>query len=279
MNKKTQRIDTEVLHSQKKANNRLKLSAKTWFIVAVIGQWMFAVYVAGIYWLSALQGKFAQWDKVVPKGFVKGDTMGNTAMIVHMLLAFVVIVGGPLQFVPSIQRKYPKFHRWNGRVYMVMVFLVSSAGLYMAWAKGGIGGPFQYASSTLSTILIFSFGILAWRTAIQRKFKAHNRWAFRLFLAGIGVWFARLGFMSWIIIHKVLGYNHKPYWPHFYDIWSFGQYVLPLLMFEIYYRTLEKSSKSRKYAVMSVLYFLTFLTIVGIISATIILWIPRLSMI
>ncbi|OJJ21872.1 hypothetical protein BKI52_13085 [marine bacterium AO1-C] len=260
-----------------RANNTLKRSAKVWFIVAVIGQLMFAVYVAGFYWLSALQGNFAKWEKATPKGFVEGDVMGNTAMIMHMLLALIIIVGGPLQFVPHIQRKYRKFHRWNGRVYMITVFLVSGTGLYMVWAKGGIGGPFQYAASTLNTILIFWFGILTWRTAVQRKLKVHKRWAFRLFLAGSGVWFARLGFMSWVMTHVTLGYDYNTYWPHFYNIWSFGQFVVPLLAFELYWRTLEKSSKTRKYAFTGLLYFLTLLTAIGIISVTIAMWIPRLT--
>lgn len=276
MNKTAQPI-TANARTKSRADKRLKLSAKIWFIVAVMGQWMFAIYVAGFYWLSALQGDFAKWNKIVPKGFVKGDIMGNTAMVIHMLLAFIIIVGGPLQFIPRIQRKFKTFHRWNGRVYMITVFLVSGSGLYMAWAKGGIGGPFQYAASTLNTLLIFCFGIMTWRTAIQRKFKIHNRWAFRLFLAGSGVWFARLGFMNWVMIHTALGFNYKPYWPHFYDIWSFGQFCLPLLVFEIYYHTLEKPGKHRKHALMGVLYFLTLLTVLGIISATIALWIPRLQ--
>ena len=282
MNKTTQHIDVAAQPQTKSGNKALKTSAKTWFMVAVVGQWMFAIYVAGFYWLSALQGDLAKWEKALPKGFAKGDVMGNTAIVMHMLLAFIIIVGGPLQFVPSFQRKFRKFHRWNGRVYMVTVFLVSGTGLYMVWAKGGVGGPFQYAASTLNTILIFCFGTLTWRTALQRKFKAHNRWAFRLFLAGSGVWFARLGFMSWGVLHHIFGFNPKPYFPYFYDIWSFGQFVVPLLMFEIYYRTLEKQGKekqvkTRKRVLTGVLYFLTLLTAIGIASVTIAMWIPRLT--
>ncbi len=46
------------------ANSALKFAASFWFVIAVIGQWMFASYVAGFYGGSALRGELAVWNKV-----------------------------------------------------------------------------------------------------------------------------------------------------------------------------------------------------------------------
>ncbi|HAS46791.1 MAG TPA: hypothetical protein DCS93_40275 [Microscillaceae bacterium] len=275
MNKTTQL--TEVATRRRSFSDKfLKNTVRCWFIMAVLGQWIFAIYVSGFYAGNAINGNFEEWKKALPHGLGKGDPVGNAAIMIHVFLAIIIIVGGPLQFVPYLQRKFRKFHRWNGRIYTLMMFLVSTAGLYMVWITGSGGGPFQYAGLTLDTILIFWFGILAWRTAIKRKFVAHSRWAFRLFLAGIGVWFARVGYMAWVLLHQGFGFNSKTYFTEFFDIWSFAQYLLPLLLFEIYIRVKSGSRKTPKYVLGGTLILFTLIMVVGIFGATIGIWIPLL---
>lgn len=38
-------------------------------------------------------------------GFIRGDSAGNTAMAAHVVLAFVIMTGGPLQLVPQIRAR------------------------------------------------------------------------------------------------------------------------------------------------------------------------------
>jgi len=55
----------------------LKAAATSWFVVAVVGQLIFVAYVIGFYGRAAMQGRFETWNKVLPHGYVPGDTFGN----------------------------------------------------------------------------------------------------------------------------------------------------------------------------------------------------------
>ena len=70
----------------------------------------------------------------MPTGHIAGDTMGNVAMVIHILIAAVVTLGGPLQLIPRVRASFPAFHRWNGRVETTTVVVTSITGLYL-------GGP------------------------------------------------------------------------------------------------------------------------------------------
>jgi len=83
---------------------------------------------------------------------------------------------------PTNTPQSPAFHRWNGRVYMVSAFSVSLAGLYMMWFRGTVGGFSQHLAQSLDAVLIMLFAVIALRYAMARDFKAHRRWALRLYL-------------------------------------------------------------------------------------------------
>ena len=91
----------------------LRAAATSWFIVAILGQWIFVAYVIGFYGSAAVRGRFEEWNKVLPHGYVAGDTVGNLVVSLHLLFAVVVIVGGALQLIPQVRRIAPAFHRWN----------------------------------------------------------------------------------------------------------------------------------------------------------------------
>ena len=114
--------------SANRASRALKGAAVSWFTVAVLGQWMFVAYVIGFYGSAAIRGRFEEWNKVLPHGYVAGDTVGNLVVSLHLLFAVVVIVGGALQLLPQVRRIAPAFHRWNGRVYLSSVLLMSVGG-------------------------------------------------------------------------------------------------------------------------------------------------------
>lgn len=54
------------------ARKALNYAAQFWFVVAVAGQWIFALYVLGLYGGHAIRGNFSGWNNVLPEGFVPG---------------------------------------------------------------------------------------------------------------------------------------------------------------------------------------------------------------
>lgn len=56
-----------------------------WFAIAALGQLLFAAYVLGFYGRLAWQGRPQDWDRVLPHGYVAGDTFFNAVLALHLL--------------------------------------------------------------------------------------------------------------------------------------------------------------------------------------------------
>ena len=254
----------------------LKTVASIWFITAVLGQWIFAIYVGAFYGGAAIEGDFMKWNRVLPHGYIEGATMGNIAVATHVFFAVAILVGGPLQFIPGIRKRFKKFHRINGRLYTILVVLVSSSGLFMVLSRGTISGIVGDISIGMNALLIFVFSFLTIQKARLKNFEAHSQWAFRLFLVANGVWFFRIGLMFWLMIMGgPVGFDPETFRGPFLIFLGFGQYVLPLLIYQYYIKS--KRGKPREKLVTSMLLLVcTLITGVGIFAATMGMWLPRL---
>jgi predicted membrane protein DUF2306 len=255
----------------------LSIAARLWFVVAVAGQWMFAYYVAALYGGSALRGDWTAWHKRMANGH--GSAMlGNVAMAIHLFLAVIILLGGPLQLIPQLRRLALSFHRWNGRVYVLALFIATISALYMVWFRGTAGDFSQHVGVSLDAALIMIFAVVAVRYAIARDFKTHGRWALRLFMVVNGVWFFRVGMMLWLVINRgPAGFDPKTFTGPFLTFWSFGNYLLPLAILELYLRTTDRSSSSARFAMATGLLILTVAMGIGIAVATKVMWLPRLK--
>jgi len=259
------------------AEKALNMAARVWFIVAVAGQWMFAYYVAALYGGSALRGDWTAWHKRMAHG--QGPAMlGNIAMAVHLSLAVIILLGGPLQLIPQLRRRAPSFHRWNGRMYVVALFMATISALYMVWFRGTAGDFAQHIGVSLNAVLIMIFAVVAVRYAITRDLGPHRRWALRLFMVVNGVWFFRVGLMVWLVInHGPAGFNPDTFTGPFLTFWSFANYLLPLAILELYLRTTNRSTPSARLAMATGLFIVTVAMALGIVVATKVMWLPRLK--
>jgi uncharacterized membrane protein len=259
------------------ADGALPTAARLWYLTAVVGQLVFAFAVASFYASAVVRGNLAAWNRFMPHGYVTGDTVGNTVVAVHLLAAVFIIVSGAIQLVPQVRRRVPSLHRWNGRLYMLCAFTVSLAGLYMIWRRGGVGDLTQKLGITLNAVLILVFAALALRSAIGRDFKTHRRWALRLFLVVSGVWFFRIGLaLSFLIFKGPVGFDPKTFQGPFLSFLSYGSYLLPLAVLELYLRA-ERSSAPIRLVMAGGLLALTVAMGVGVFGATLILWLPRIK--
>ncbi|TSE10373.1 MULTISPECIES: DUF2306 domain-containing protein [Aquimarina] len=259
------------------ADKVLNATVTFWFTVAVAGQWLFAYYVTAFYGGAALQGDLMKWNQVLPHGYTPGETMGNLAVAIHLLLAVIMMVGGPLQFIPQLRTRARSFHRWNGRLYIITAFVISFSGVYMVLSKGTVSGLIGDISVSINGILIMLFAALAWRTAVARKFDAHRRWVLRLFLVVNGVWFFRIGLMLWLFIHGgPVGFDPETFRGPFLIFLGFGQYVIPLIILELYLYVQNNSGALGRILMATGFGVLTILMGIGIFAATMGMWLPRI---
>ena len=259
------------------ADRALTIAAGSWFAVTVLGQLIFAAYIAILYGGSAARGNLAAWTSGGARGIVHGDALGNVAFASHLLLAFVIVVGSGLQLVPVVRRRVPALHRWTGRAFMVAASLASLGGLYLMWVRGAAGDLTQHIGTSVNAVLILACVLLAWRAARAREFGAHRRWALRLFLCANGVWFFRIGLMLWLMIfRKPLGFDMKSFQGPFLSALTFAQYLLPLAVLELYLRSRAGGGTRQRVAMAAVLGFVTVATGMGVVGATLGLWLPHM---
>src|SRR3984957_280531 len=212
-------------HSPRKlADKTLQAAAAFWFVVCVLGQLVFAFTVASFYGLTAARGNWQQWNKSMTHGYAPGHPLGNLLVSIHLASAVIILLSGAMQLIPQIRRHAPRFHRWNGRVYMVTAFTVSLAGLYMMWFRGTVGDLSQHLGQSLRAVLIIAWALVALRFAIVRDFKAHRRWAPPLFMVVSASLFIRAGiFFSFLVNQGPFGFNPTTFSGPFLTFMSFDQ--------------------------------------------------------
>lgn len=260
------------------ARKLLNASTTSWFLTAVFGQWFFAYYIMIFYGGNAIQGDWAAWSSRMIHGIVEGDMIGNIAVLIHILLAFVVSFCGPLQFIPQIRNNYPAFHRFNGRLYIITSLVISIAAIYMIWSREAIiGGVMGQIGTSLDGVLVIICAIMTVRFAMARKISIHRRWALRLFILVSGVWFFRVIRGFWIFVNDGTspGTNGNLTGP-FDLVLNFAGYLVPLLILECYFRVRDNGKTTSQYTMAAIILLLTGAMAIGIYSAIHIFWLPNI---
>jgi hypothetical protein len=260
------------------ADRALRAAAGFWFMVAVLGQVVFAFAVASFYGLSAARGNWQQWNKSMSHGYTPGHPMDNVVVAIHLASAVIILLSGAIQLIPKIRHRFPVFHRWNGRVYFVTAFALSLAGLYMLWFRGSVGDLPQHLGQSLDAVLIMLCSAMALRDALARDFNAHRRWALRLFMVVSASLFIRAGvFLSFALNHGPFGFDQATFSGPFLTFMSFGQYLVPLAVLEIYLRTQNGAGARGRFAMAIGLVALTVVMGAGIAVVTTAVFLPNIK--
>jgi uncharacterized membrane protein len=107
--------------------------------------------------------------------------------LIHILAGLLFMMVGPLQFSRTLRGRYPKFHRVNGRIFLVCAAIVGISALVMSLGMPAIGGVNQAAATTLfATFFLFALG-RAFRHIRRREMALHREWMIRAFGTGLGV--------------------------------------------------------------------------------------------
>lgn len=247
------------------AQRLLLASGVIWFVPALIGNWIFGYHVAETYLVAALGGDYTAWTQRLFVGLVEGDAIGNAALAVHLVIAFIVTIGGPLQFVPQIRRHAPAFHRWNGRLYIFAGVLTSIAALYMTATRDTFGPDSLEIAISINGVLILVFAAMTLRYAVARNIEVHQRWALRAFIAMSGVWFLRImyAFLAIVTRGQVPGSTSDMSGPTNLVL-SFACFLLPLAVLELYFHAKRGQGAAGKLAVATLIMTAAVATSIGV---------------
>jgi uncharacterized membrane protein len=106
--------------------------------------------------------------------------------LAHIVPAMLFMLLGPLQFVRSLRSKYPKVHRWSGRIFLTASAVVGVTGLTLAFGRT-IGGVDEKAAIGLfGSFFLIALAKALWH-ALRREFAQHREWMIRGYAIGLAV--------------------------------------------------------------------------------------------
>ncbi|MFW8591452.1 DUF2306 domain-containing protein [Glaciecola sp. 2405UD65-10] len=252
----------------------LQFSKKAWFVSLLIAQCVFVTYLALGYGFSAATANIDAWNKFNQTAYVENDILGNTLYGLHVLLAIVMIIGGSMQLIPQIRQRFSRFHRINGRVFVLFACIISIAGLILINTRGTVGNFLMHSLTSFSGLVVLTSSYFAVMAARKHKIAIHQTWAIRLFLAANGVLFFRLMLFAWLLGFGTLGINFEDFTGPTVVSISVCSYVVPLLIFECV-RFAEKSKKSVLcYLCCALLIMISLIFLVGLFGISAGSWFP-----
>ena len=250
----------------------LKKTVSIWFITALLGQWVFIIYLLFYYIFPAIQKGLVAWSgNQLVTGYVAEDPVGNFAVATHIFISILILGLGPLQLIPRIRNRFPRFHRWAGRIYLSAVVITSFAGLYMIWVRGNPqAGLIEHIGTTLGGVLIIISSILTYYYARSKKFSLHSRWALRVFIIASGVWVIRLGY-GWFFFLDFPDSSVKA----FSIFISYANYLIPLMLLEFYFYVVDNKKKELYKPIALLIFLVTLFTGLGTWFAVKYVWLPK----
>lgn len=257
------------------ARKTLDIGIKSWFIVAFTGQCAFAIYILSVYALSVMAG--IDIKEVSPTQAVRhADGMNTLVLLAHVLPAAYLSFFGLLQFIPKLRSRYPKFHRINGRIFLLLGFFGALSGLYLQWGAGFRLSDIGSIGITLNGFLIPVAVIFAWRHAVNKKFDHHMRWAMHSFFLVNGVWTFRLYLMGWYLVNQGPNGNSRTLDGPMDIFLSFACYLLPMIIGEIVLWSKKQRNETKVWGSAIVMSLGAIITLIGVIAALLMMWSPRI---
>jgi len=140
----------------------------TWWVAAVLSL-AIAVYSLR----HAIVGEAAYGPELAPSFRVRPKTV-----MAHTLFGPIALVCGMVNLLPAMrQRRRWVAHRWIGRTYLVSAFVLSVAGLLLAFhAAGGLASRIGFALLAVLTLVTVVQG---YRFIKVRSVRQHREWMLR----------------------------------------------------------------------------------------------------
>jgi len=272
----TQAAVTASLFDINNAKTALNGSVKAWFAVAMTGQIVFALYIIFVYTLTLFFG--LDIAHITPtQGYDKANGFDFLVFFTHILPAAYLSLFGMLQLVPAIRVRFRRFHRWNGRIFLILGFSGALTGLYLQWITGLRLSNLGSVGITLNGLLILFAVYQTWRHAISKRFELHMRWAIHTFFLVNAVWSFRLFLMGWYMVNQGPNGNTGNVDGPVDIFFSFACYLIPMAVAELYFWANRQQNARRLWTTTIVVSIGALVTLTGVIAGIMMMWWPRIA--
>jgi uncharacterized membrane protein len=214
----------------------LRVSAALLVAASWISAGAFGLYILAFYLLAVPAGRIAQWNENLSGLFTPRHPLSVLAISAHFATGAILLLLGPVQLIAAVRRRWPRVHRWLGRLYVFAAALAGAGGLAFIVSRGTIGGPVMDVGFGLYGVLILLAAWQTYRLARAGRFDAHRAWSLRLFALVIGSWLYRMDYGLWLTAAH--GLWHRPDFHGGFDrVMSFFFYLPNLALTELFLRT------------------------------------------
>lgn len=151
-------------------------------------------FVLAFIGLAMVVRRILALDNLIPSFVPPGGEAFDAGFAHHPILTLVHIVPGagfmilgPLQFLPRLRNRYPRFHRRCGRVFLLCGFVIGITAGVMPFVMMPIGGVNEAAGVLLFAMYFLTALSKAWWHIIHRRIALHREWMIRAFAVGLAV--------------------------------------------------------------------------------------------
>ena len=258
------------------AKSWLDKSIKGWFVIALCGQWAFALYVLALYAIPLL-ASYDISDITPTQGYEKSVGLDAAMFFGHIIPAVWLSFFGMSQLIPKVRQKFSRWHRWNGRIFFLLGVSGALTGLYLQWVTGLRLSDIGSVGITLNGILIVGAIGMAWFHAVNKRIDKHMRWAIHAFLLVNGVWLFRLSLMAWYIVNQGPNGNTKTLDGPADIFISFACYLIPMMFAELYLWAKKQRNPQTVASSALAIGVAAAVTLIGVVSAIMMMWLPRIT--
>ena len=115
-----------------------------------------------------------------------GFAAHRSLTFVHILPAFLFLALAPLQLVARIRERHVVWHRWSGRILLLLGAVIGATALVMSFTMN-IGGVSETAATTLFALLFLLFLGAGFWNVRKRRIALHREWMTRAFGVVLGI--------------------------------------------------------------------------------------------
>ena len=119
----------------------------------------------------------------------------------HILAGGLFLSLTPFQFSAGIRRRYVRFHRWSGRVLLMVAPPAALTGLLLQ-IRSPYGGILALTATVAVAVLFLASGLMAYVAIRRRDTATHRDWMIRLFAVALGAAVVR---MAGLVLYIITG--------------------------------------------------------------------------
>lgn len=134
-----------------------------------------------------------------PHYLFSDDINANLMIFTHMISGGIITFLVPFQLIKPLRQRFPRLHRWSGRVIISAAIPTAIGGLIYVGLRGSIGGLPMDIGFSLYGMLTLLAAIETIRHARAGEMGKHQAWALRLFWLAIGSWLYRVHYGLWYL--------------------------------------------------------------------------------